>query len=174
MFAKYLSRRSYSSSSIREINLGKLDFALSNNFSHMFGYCENLEILDVSHLNTENSKSFAGMFSGCEKLKEINVSQFKTQNCENIERMFANCFSIESIDMLNWDMKNIKDINYLFYYCSKLKSIKMNFNNNKADFDKKSDIFKGLPENGSFTWRKGVDCKRILEILPVSWNRSQE
>ena len=48
----------------------------------------------------------------------------------------------------------------------------MNFNNNIAKCDK--EIVYRLPENGSFTWRKGVDCKRFLEILPVSWNRSQE
>ena len=114
------------------------------------------------------------MFSGCENLKKINVSQFKTQKCENISYMFDQCYSIESIDMLNWDMKNIKKIDGLFEECIKLKSIKMNFNNNKAGFDKKSDILSGLPENGSFTWRKGVDCKRILKLLPESWNRSQE
>ena len=36
------------------------------------------------------------------------------------------------------------------------------------------DIFKGLPENGSFIWRKGINCNKLLELLPVSWNRSQE
>ena len=44
--------------SLIEINLGKLDFALSNNFSSMFYECRNLEKLDVSYFNTNNSKSF--------------------------------------------------------------------------------------------------------------------
>ena len=41
-------------SSLIEINLGKLDFALSNDFSYMFYGCKNLEKLDVSYLNTNN------------------------------------------------------------------------------------------------------------------------
>ena len=162
----------YNCFSLIEINLGKLDFALSNDFSFMFAECHNLEKLDVSYFNTNNSKSFFCMFCGCSKLKEINVSKFKTTNCENIKRMFDGCSSLESIDMLNWDMKNINNINYLFYGCIKLRNIKMNFNNDKKlSFER---TFCGLPEGGSFVWKKGTNCNELLKYLPVSWNRTQE
>ena len=159
--------------SLKEVNLWNLDFGLSCNFSGMFNGCQSLEILDVSNLNTENAKSLSYMFYGCIKLKEINVSNFNVSNCENIANMFYNCYSLESIDMLNWDMKNIIDMKKLFYYCSSLKSIKMNFNNNKIKLSKKLDIFYFLPESGLFAWKKGVDCKNLLELLPLSWNRIQ-
>ena len=162
----------YNCFSLIEINLGKLDFALSNDFSFMFAECHNLEKLDVSYFNANNSKSFHCMFRDCSKLKEINVSKFKTTNCENIFGMFARCSSLESIDMQNWDMKNINNIDYLFMGCSKLKNIKMNFNN-----DKKLEFyqtFKGLPEGGSFVWKKGTNCNEFLKHLPASWNRTQE
>ena len=121
----------------------------------------------------------------CSKLKEINVSKFKTTNCKDINRMFFNCSSLESIDMLYWDMKNINDIDYLFFGCSKLKIIKMNFNNNNPKcFEKKMNIvgnyypleslFRGLPESGSFVWKKGTNCDELLKFLPVGWNRTQE
>ena len=114
-------------SSLIEINLGKLDFALSNDFSSMFGGCKNLEKLDVSYFNTNNSKSFNCMFCGCSKLKEINVSKFKTTNCEKINSIFSGC-SLESIDMLNWDMKNINRIdNYILLIKIYFKIIKQNF-----------------------------------------------
>ena len=45
---------------------------------------------------------------------------------------------------------------------------------NKEKSLRNEDIFKGLPENGSFIWRKGINCNKLLELLPVSWNRSQE
>ena len=186
-------------SSLIEINLGKLDFALSKNFRSMFRGCSNLEKLDVSYLNTENSKSFESMFYGCSKLKEINVSNFKTKNCEYIISMFERCSSIECIDMLNWDMNKIgmEDIQGLFAYCSNLKSIKMNFDSekkvekeeyeninicfkrnihemiNQLSFNT-TEYFVGLPENGIFIWKKGVNCNKLLKDLPVSWNRSQE
>ena len=151
----------------------------------MFRDCNNLEKLDVSYFNTNNSKSFESMFEKCSKLKEINVSKFKTTNCENIKRMFDGCSSLESIDMLNWDMKNINHIDNLFKDCLKLKRIKMNFNNNNPNcFEEKENwgefdypgetVFKGLPEGGSFIWKKGANCNELLKYLPVSWNRTQE
>ena len=197
----------YCCSSVTEIKLGKLDFALSESFYCMFSWCPNLEKLDISYLNTQNSKSFKKMFYGCSKLKQINVSNFRTKNCKNMVGMFLGCESLEVIDMLNWDMSNIDNlygIGGLFENCSSLKKIKMNFNkenyfervkkkeseneHNKIRFKKylknentilaessrNEDIFKGLPENGSFIWRKGINCNKLLELLPVSWNRSQE
>ena len=151
----------------------------------MFRDCNNLEKLDVSYFNTNNSESFESMFEKCSKLKEINVSKFKTTNCENINGMFSRCSSLESIDMLNWDMKNINDIEYLFKGCSKLKIIKMNFNNNNPNcFEEKKSwgkkyypgetVFEGLPNDGSFVWKKGTNCNELLKHLPVSWNRTQE
>ena len=141
------------------------------------------------------------MFYGCSKLKEINVSNFKTKNCEYIISMFEYCSSIECIDMLNWDMNKIGmyDIQGLFAYCSNLKSIKMNFDSEKKVekeeyeninicfksyiYDREEEnqkeryikeVFVGLPENGIFIWKKGVNCNKLLKDLPVSWNRSQE
>ena len=187
--------------SVIEINLGKLDFALSKDFSSMFKGCSNLEKLDVSYLNTENSESFYSMFCYCSKLKEINVTNFKTKNCKSIGYMFRGCKSLESIDMLNWDMNKIgmDNIKGLFGNCSSLKSIKMNFDSEKKVYNenKNEDIkicfknyiyniypginleitpgtFEGLPENGIFIWKKGVNCNKLLKDLPVSWNRSQE
>ncbi len=36
------------------------------------------------------------------------------------------------------------------------------------------NIFRGLPENGKFYWRKGINYNELLNALPVSWNREQE
>ena len=49
----------------------------------------------------------------------------------------------------------------------------MNFNN-KTECSKDLFIFGGLPDGGSFVWKKGLNCNRFLEFLPVSWNRTQE
>ena len=173
-------------SNIIEIDFGKIDFTLSTSFDYMFCNCSNLEKLDVSNFNTENSKSFQCMFFDCSKLKEIDVSEFKTQFCKNIEDMFKNCRSLESIDMLKWNINSLEFVNGLFSGCSKLKIIKINlynkrfYKNVRCFFYKKieevepSDIFDGLPKGGSFVWKKGKNCDKILKYLPVSWNRTQE
>ena len=59
------------SSSLTEINLGKLDFASSNNFSNIFYGCNNLQKLDATNLITNNVKGLNRIFSDCLKLKEI-------------------------------------------------------------------------------------------------------
>lgn len=175
-------------SNIIEIDFGKIDFTLSTSFNSMFYNCSNLEKLDVSNFNTENSKSFKNMFYNCSKLKEIDVSKFKTKFCENIVSMFEDCKSLESIDMLKWNINSLKYINRLFSGCSKLKIIKINLYNKGFKIAKKdndiffckrkevetSDIFDGLPKDGSFVWKKGKNCDEILKYLPVSWNRTQE
>ena len=89
--------------------------------------------------------------------------------------------------MLNWDMKNVNDIDYLFNGCSLLKNIKMNFiNNNPKCYEGKTNnyqqgiiypmvlAFEGLPKGGCFAWKKGLNCDKLLNCIPVSWNRNEE
>ena len=33
------------------------------------------------------------------------------------------------------------------------------------------EIFGGLPEEGTFIWKKGNDCNQLLQQLPISWNK---
>ena len=170
--------------SLKKLNLGTLDFGLSKNFKSMFANCRNLEELDVSHFNTKNSMSFEFMFYDCSKLKKIDVSKFNSSKCKKISRMFEGCQNISEINMINWDMSSlakIGSIKNLFYRCKKLKMIKMSSNFNDIDicdqggfFRKKDEIFEGLPEGGKFYWKKGINCNKLLNVLPVSWNREQE
>ncbi len=178
--------------SLKKINLGNLDFSLCENFKCMFNGCYNLENLDVSHFNTKNSSTFEKMFCKCKKLKNIDVYKFNSSRCEFINSMFEQCENLSEINMINWDMKllhisevgwiskkyEMKSINRLFYGCKNLKLIKMrsNFSNSKLFIfeESKNQIFKGLPPGGSFYWKKGVNCDKLLSQLPVSWNRVME
>ena len=173
-------------SNVKEINLGKLDFSLVTDFSHMFHGCNNLVNLDVTNFNTKNSKSFFQMFRYCYNLKKIDVSKFNSSKCETIYAMFYNCKSITEIDMINWDMSNLKyegeyhkvnPIDYLFLRCSNLKTIKIsgNLKKEEANKDFRGEIFRDVPENGVLINKKGVKCNIPLDgYLPQSWDRSKE
>ena len=51
----------------------------------------------------------------------------------------------------------------------------MSGNHINKDFDmKSSEIFEGLPDNGSFTWKKGNECNKLLSVLPPRWDRKPE
>ena len=88
--------------------------------------------------------------------------------------------------MINWDMSNFLEhslrigssIDELFYGCKNLKIIKMS--SNFSDITKmisdcrNHQIFKAVPPGGTFYWKKGVNCDKLLSQLPVSWNRVME
>ena len=101
------------------------------------------------------------------------------------------CENLCEINMINWDMSNLyiqntneKDrqfegsIENLFNGCNNLKQIKMSSNfsdiENLISEKRNTQIFKGLPPGGTFYWKKGVNCDKILCQLPVSWNRVME
>ena len=67
-------------------------------------------------------------------------------------------------------------IDTIFYGCKKLKLIKMS--SNFSYIDKSTgdinQIFEGLPSKGSFYWKKGINCDKLLSYLPLSWNRYTE
>ena len=142
----------------------------------MFRSCSNIEELDVFNFNTKNSISFKGMFQGCTKLKKIDVSNFNSSNCTDINYIFERCENISEINMINWNMSKIKNFIEIFYGCRKLKKIKMscNFNNTR----KIIFPFKGLPKEGEFIWKQGINFDKSLDEflreLPTSWNRHSE
>ena len=176
--------------SLIKLNLGELDFSLCNNFERMFYGCGKLEKIDVSHFCTKNSTTFEKMFCGCEKLKKADVSKFNSSKCYSINSMFLDCQNLTEINMLNWDMNKIElidqwisvftktnGIDCLFYGCKKLNNIKMssNFSGiNNLEGDESRNIFEGLPQSGTFSWKKGVNCDNLLKFLPVSWNKLME
>ena len=176
--------------SLIKLNLGELDFNLCKNFRGMFCNCGILEKIDVSHFCTKNSTTFEKMFCGCEKLKKADVSKFNSSKCKSINSMFRDCQNLTEINMLNWDMNKIElidqwisvftktnGIDCLFYGCKKLNNIKMssNFSGiNNLEGDESRNIFEGLPQSGTFSWKKGVNCDNLLKFLPVSWNKLME
>ena len=97
--------------------------------------------------------------------------------------------------MINWDMskiliqhkgfklalpflgKKINSINCLFERCKNLRIIKMNSNfsniNNLIEDDTK-EIFNGLPQSGTFYWKKGGNMDKLLQLLPANWKKIME
>ena len=169
----------------------------------MFYNCKSLNTLNVKNFNTENCSYFCSMFEGCINLKYIDVSNFDTSSYNSIKNMFKNCENITKIDMINWDLSNIKkhgidssEIDGLFYNCKKLRNIKMNLNfKNEILNDKiitqrspfnikeiikssiKVIIFSNLPEDGIFTWKKGINnnnYNNLFNQIPKSWIVQEE
>ena len=167
-------------SKLTKLDVSNLNTQNAKGFSEMFLGCSKLKEINVSNFKTKNCVNITQMFEDCESLESIDMLKW---------------------DMSNIKIHN--GIENLFYNCSNLKCIKMNFNN-KYYFDKtikaeqkieeynkicfkdyfdglkenkklsNENIFKGLPEEGTFIWRKGINCNELLSLLPSTWNRMSE
>ena len=91
----------------------------------MFGFCKELDYLDLSNFNTTNVADMSFMFNNCFCLTEIaGINNFNISNVQNLKGIFELCGEIESIDLTNFNTSNVRDMSFMFNKCHKLKEIK--------------------------------------------------
>ena len=73
----YMFYRIYKMTSIYFTN--KLDSKKIRNMEYMFYFCDSLENIDLSNLNTENVLNMQYIFNHCIKLEILNLSTFNTE-----------------------------------------------------------------------------------------------
>jgi len=88
--------------------------------SEMFMYCNNMESIDLSKLDTSQVTNMRYMFYGCESLPSLDVSKFDTSQVTNMYSMFVDCESLPSLDLSNFDTSQVTDMSFMFYDCSSL------------------------------------------------------
>ena len=92
--------------------------------SDMFGYCENLSSLDVSHFNTSKVTDMMFMFEECERLANLDVSNFDISQVTDMSRMFADCKNLTSLDLSSFDTSQLVNSKWVHFSmlagCTKL------------------------------------------------------
>ena len=97
----------------------------------MFYGC--LSLTDLSNFNTNYVTNMISMFSGCSSLKNIDLSNFNTNNVTNMGFMFYGCSSLKNINLSNFNTNNVTNMSYMFYGCSSLININLSsFNTNNV------------------------------------------
>ena len=165
---------------LKNIDVSKFDSSKCESINSMFRYCENISQInmsnwDMSHLKADYTWNYgylAANFGVAPVL--VGSGPVGIIGALGINPLFG-------IGNLGGNKDNrVKEnsINYLFDGCKNLKLIKMSCNfkdiNNLIYGDENGEIFKGLPPGGSFYWKKGLNCDKLLSQLPVSWNRYEE
>lgn len=118
--------RAFCSSSLIGIKFGEVFINSSSNITnmeHMFEYCGNLEILDVSQLDTSNVTNMTAMFRGCNALKSLDISNFDGSKNLYTYQMFDGCVSLESLNLGEFDTSQVFRMSYMFDGCKSLKSL---------------------------------------------------
>ena len=169
---------------LKIIDVSKFNSSKCESINSMFRYCENLFEAnminwDMNHLKTgytwNNGYTGAGFGIAPALIGLGGAVGFVGA----IALGLANpVFGIGNLGKGIENRVRENSINYLFDGCKNLKLIKMACNfkdiNNLIYGDENNEIFKGLPPGGSFYWKKGLNCDKLLSQLPVSWNRYEE
>ena len=141
----------YRCSSLKEINITKLDFSkissvnqwLSNcdaitnqdqikgfnnlskltNMNGLFNGLKNIQNLNLISWNTSKVTNMYYMFSGCTSLMSLDLSNFDTSKVENMSGMFISCSSLTNLDLSNFDTSKVIDMAYMFSGCNSLSSL---------------------------------------------------
>ncbi len=89
----------------------------------------NLEVLDLTELDTSEVINMNNFFKNCKSLQKIEgLKDLNVSNAMVMCSFFENCQSLECIDISNWQVKKLSNINSMFKGCKSLREIK-GFNN---------------------------------------------
>ena len=103
--------------------LDKLDASNVTNMYSMFGYCQKLTSLDISHFDTSQVTDMSSMFFDCRALTSLDLSRFNTSKVTDMLNMFQNCSALSSLDVSGWDTANVSSMYMMFSYCPALTSL---------------------------------------------------
>ena len=85
--------------------------------------------------------------------------------------MFWNCGNLKKIDLSGFVGEVLTDISLMFLGCENLTLIDMrNFECEKCD--ETNDMFKYISTSGNFIYNSSKINTKILEELPVGWNKT--
>ena len=63
------------------------------------------------------------MFRDCAKVEILDVSHFQTQRVLHMENMFYGCKCLKYLDLRGFDCSKAADLSYMFYGCQSLKNV---------------------------------------------------
>ena len=121
-------------------------------------FSENMELEKITQMNR--------MFYNCQNLQSIDLSHLNTQNVDIMNYMFYQCLSMDNIDLSEVESSKVKDISNMFENCISVQNIDIsNFTNDKIQT---SDMFKGIPDTGNIIVNENLKDK-INNLIP-NWN----
>ncbi len=101
----------------------KLDTSKVTSMWYMFGLCQKLTELDVSHMDVSRVTNFGDMFASCSGLTELDLSGFVTSQAVNMSYMFGSCTSLTELDLSSFDTSNVTNMAQMFRGCERLAEL---------------------------------------------------
>ena len=111
------------SDSIRSVKVEGKVFATC--VMRMFGWCRNLESVDLSGLDTSMASLMGAMFAGCVSLKSLDLSNLDTSHARVMEGMFSGCVALEDLDLSGFNTAFAESMSNMFDSCQSLRNVKL-------------------------------------------------
>ena len=105
----------------------------AESMSGLFLFCEKLNHLDISTLDTGNVTDMSAMFSHCTSLTELDLSTLNTSKATTMQTMFSSCTGLIQLDISNFDTRNVTNMCQMFHGSSALVTLNLgNLNTSKV------------------------------------------
>ena len=131
--------------SLTSIDLSNVKSLALRNLKQIFDDCPKLKYINLNNVYTDQVQKMTSMFRNCSSLTSIDLSIFSTGSLTDMDNMFDGCSSLTSVDLWQFKTNKCTYFSYIFRGCSNLKYI----NIASSTFNYKSDIFNGVPNDGT-------------------------
>lgn len=102
--------------SLKKIDLKKLNMENLTSMYVMFANSKTLEEINLNGMNTSNVKDMTNLFYNCNNLKKVNLEGIDSSNVTNMTSMFSECSSLTDLDLSHFNIsKTIRTS--MFYKC---------------------------------------------------------
>ena len=145
------------------VDISGLDTSKIKNISGMFGYCSKLKEIDLSHLDLSNVAHMGSVFCGCESLREVKLDK-RIKNVVNKSNMFRMCKELRVIDLDGIDISRLYNMINMFSDCYNLKHIGLDVvDNNKIKNRRMQGLFWNCRSLKSVDLSK-VDTSKVTDM----------
>ena len=129
------------------------------NMAWMFGYCERLTSLDLSHFNTSKVTNMGEMFDHCMSLTSLDLSSFNTSKVTEMDYMFCYCINLRTLYVGNaWSTSAVTNSSDMFYICASLVGGRGTTYNDSNPMDKTYAHIDGGPSNPGYFTAEGTEA----------------
>ena len=108
---------------LESVDLSHLDTTETMSMQNVFRECVSLESIDFPTLGTSKVEDMGGLFSGCSSLAALDLSKLDTTSVTNMESMFSGCQSLKSLDLSQIDTLKVVNMREMFAYCTSLERL---------------------------------------------------
>ncbi len=147
---------------------------LSSSSYLFYNFPKVTEIEGIQNLNTTNVTTMYYMFGHCEQLQSLDLSHFNTSSVENMSLMFSYMSNLTSLTFgENFDTSSVTDMSWMFNGCSQLQELDLsNFNTSKVtDMDSMFSDAKNLSKityGPNFIHRIGASVNYMFSNCPAN------